>query len=139
MSNKLKRLFISIFVIVFLNNSVGQTEKIKIKKESLSDSCGYQIKVEPELWKKKMILHSLNLPDDYELNLVNTLEFRRIEEYINQQIEVKPLTLKVLFDKVCTINNYKLKLVEVKKHNTSNRNYQNHIDVEMKFEEFKNN
>lgn len=135
----MKRLFTSIFVIVFLNNSVGQTEKIKIKKESLSDSCGYQIKVEPELWKKKMILHSLNLPDDYEVNLVNTVEFRRIEEYINQQIEVKPLTLKVLFDKVCIINNYKLKLVEVKKHNTSNSNYQNHIDVEMKFEEFKNN
>lgn len=115
----------------------AQVDKIKIKKESRADSSSYLIKIQNGLYAKKMILHSLDMSDTYEKDLVNTIEFRKVTKFIDQTIEIKNLTLKVIFDQASVIDNYYLKSIDVKKHISKNKDYQNHIDVELIYEKKK--
>lgn len=109
----------------------GQTSIIKVKKEKSesSDTCNFRVIISSGLSGKRLKFNSVEMDQNYKSEITSSDQFSSILSNVNEYIDIRQLALREMFSEVCSINSYKLKAVEVKRHEANKANYHNCVDI----------
>lgn len=124
-----------IYLIVFSVLFTLASAQNKVKK----DTCRFNINMETDIKLKKMVLNTIDMAKENANDQPIMLAVAYIaKKYLGKKVELKESIIKNIFMEACHVNQYKLTLVEVRKHPSSDERFKGQFEVYLTYDKTNN-